>query len=61
MMTAKLKSPATAHTLLSALKKWEERNVSGFQGSYLLAGDDDETIRLMRVVRIEGELLNVAG
>ena len=44
IMIATLKSPATAQTLLAALRRWEERNVSGYQGSYLLAGDGGDTV-----------------
>ena len=39
-----IEESATIRTVLPALKKWEEWNVSGFLGSYPLAGDDDETI-----------------
>lgn len=44
IMILKMKSPATVETLLDALKKWEERKVPGYQGSWVLSGEDDGTV-----------------
>jgi len=40
IMIGKLKTPGSGHALVDAAKKWEERNVDGFQGSYSLLSDD---------------------
>jgi L-rhamnose mutarotase len=44
IMIGKLKAPGTGQTLVEAAKKWEERKVDGFQGSYSLLGDDGTTV-----------------
>ncbi len=43
-MIGKLKTPGTGQTLVEAGKKWEERKVDGFQGSYSLLGEDGSTV-----------------
>jgi hypothetical protein len=40
IMIGKLKKPGTGQALVDAGKKWEERKVPGFQGTYTLLGDD---------------------
>jgi len=40
IMIGKLKTPGSGQLLVDAAKKWEERNVDGFQGSYSLLSDD---------------------
>ncbi|HLX87862.1 MAG TPA: hypothetical protein VKR22_05355 [Acidimicrobiales bacterium] len=44
IMIGKLKTPGTGEQLAAASKKWEERKVAGFQGSYTLFGDDGTTV-----------------
>jgi hypothetical protein len=44
IMIGKLKTPGTGQALVDAAKKWEERKVDGFQGSYSLLSDDGSTI-----------------
>jgi len=43
-MIGKLKTPGTGQTLVDGGRKWEERKVDGFQGSYSLLGDDGTTV-----------------
>lgn len=44
IMIGKLKTPGTGQSLVDAAKKWEERDVDGFQGSYSLLSDDGSTV-----------------
>jgi hypothetical protein len=44
IMIGKLKEPGTGQAIVDASKKWEERKVAGFQGSYTLLGDDGNTV-----------------
>jgi L-rhamnose mutarotase len=44
IMIGKLKKSGTGQALVDAAKKWEERKVPGFQGSYTLFGDDGATV-----------------
>ena len=44
IMIGKLKTPGTGQALADAAKKWEERKVPGFQGSYALLSDDGTTV-----------------
>ena len=44
IMIGKLKTPGTGQSLVDAGKKWEERKVDGFQGSYALLSDDGTTV-----------------
>lgn len=46
VMIAKLKTPGTGQLLVDAGKKWEERQVPGFQGSWYLLSDDGESFVL---------------
>ena len=43
-MIGKLKTSGTGQKLVDAAKKWEERKVPGFQGSYALLSDDGTTV-----------------
>lgn len=45
-MIAKLKTPGTGQDLVDAGKKWAERKVPGYEGSWYLLADDDETLVL---------------
>ena len=44
IMIGKLKTPGTGQALVDAAKKWEERKVPGFLGSYSLLADDGATV-----------------
>lgn len=44
IMIGKLKTPGTGQSLVDAAKKWEERKVDGFQGSYALLSDDGSLV-----------------
>jgi hypothetical protein len=44
IMIGKLRTPGTGQVLVDAAKKWQEREVDGFQGSYSLLSDDGSTI-----------------
>jgi hypothetical protein len=44
IMIGKLKTAGSGQLLVDAAKKWEERNVDGFEGSYSLLSDDGSTI-----------------
>jgi L-rhamnose mutarotase len=44
IMIGKLKTSGTGQALVDAAKKWEERKVDGFQGSYSLLSEDGSTI-----------------
>lgn len=44
IMIGKLKISGSGPTLVEAAKKWEERKVDGFQGSYSLLSDDGVTV-----------------
>lgn len=45
-MIAKLKTPGSGQELVDAGEKWKERAVPGYQGTWTLLGDDNETIVL---------------
>ena len=44
IMIGKLKTPGSGRALVDAGKKWEERNVDGFQANYALLSDDGTTV-----------------
>ena len=44
IMIGKLKTPGSGQVLVDAAKKWEDRKVDGFQGSYSLLSDDGSTV-----------------
>ena len=45
IMVGKLKKPGTGQAVVDAGKKWEaDRKVPGFQGDYILLGDDGTSV-----------------
>ena len=44
IMIGKLKTPGTGQAVAEAAKKWEEREVPGFERSYALLSDDGTTV-----------------
>jgi hypothetical protein len=44
IMIGKLKTPGSVQVLVEAIKKWEDRKVDGYQGSYSLLSDDGSTV-----------------